>query len=59
MSSPIQASRAFHGVSFHISATVSPENVEKFHAVTAKLEYRFLEVIQNTDTYGRFKWVEK
>ena len=59
MSSPTQASHAFHGVNFYISATVSPENVKKFHAVTAKLECRFLEVMQDTDTYGRFKWVEK
>lgn len=66
MSTQIQDSHAFHGLSLHISVTVAPENVDKylasfktcFDAVVAEPECTFFELFANAETPGHFKWVE-
>lgn len=66
MSTHIQDSHAFHGISFHVSITVAPENVDKFlaalkpcfDAVTAEPENTFFEVFHDVDNPGHFRFVE-
>ena len=56
----------FNGTSLHVTVTVAPENIDKFlaafkacfDAVTAEPECTYFEVFQDSDTPGRFKWVE-
>lgn len=66
MSTHIQDSHAFHGISLHVNITVAPENVDKFlaafkpcfDAVTAEPECTFFEVFHDQDNPGRFRFVE-
>ena len=66
MSTHIQDSHAFHGISLQVSITVAPENIDKFlaalkpcyDAVTAEPECTFFEVFHDMDTPGRFRFVE-
>ena len=54
MSTHIQSSHAFHGISLHVSITVAPENIDKFLAafkvcfdrVTAEPECTFFEIFR-------------
>ena len=66
MSTHIQESHAFHGVSLHVDITVAPENVDKFlgllkpcfELVVAEPECTFFEVFHDTENPGRFRFVE-
>ncbi|KAF6238116.1 hypothetical protein HO173_003750 [Letharia columbiana] len=66
MSTHIQDSHAFHGISLHVNITVAPENVDKFlaafkicfDAVTAEPECTFFEVFHDADNPGHFRFVE-
>ena len=66
MSTHIQDSHAFHGISLQVSITVAPENIDKFlaalkpcyDAVTAEPDCTFFEVFHDMDTPGHFRFVE-
>ena len=66
MSTHVQDSHAFHGISLHVNITVAPENVDKFlaafktcfDAVTAEPECTFFEVFHDVDNPGDFRFVE-
>jgi len=66
MSAQGQRSRAFHGMSTHVSVIMAPENVDKFLAafkpcfdlVTAKAECTYFKVFHDPNTPGHFTWVE-
>lgn len=66
MSTHVQESHAFHGISLHVNITVAPENVDKFlaafktcfDAVTAEPECTFFEVFHDVDNPGTFRFVE-
>ena len=66
MSTHIQDSHTFHGISLQVSITVAPENIDKFlaalkpcyDAVTAEPECTFFEVFHDMDNPGHFRFVE-
>ncbi|KAK4694663.1 hypothetical protein P7C71_g2952, partial [Lecanoromycetidae sp. Uapishka_2] len=66
MSTNVQESHAFHGMSLHVDIWVAPENVDKFlqalkpayDLVTAEPECTFFEVYHAADSPGHFRWVE-
>ena len=59
-------SKAFHGISLHVTIVVAPENVEKFlellkpcfDAVTAEPECMGFEVFHDPEQPGYFRFVE-
>lgn len=66
MSSQVQSSQAFHGISLHVTIVVAPENVEKFlsllkpcfDAVIAEPECTSFEVFHDQEQPGYFRFVE-
>lgn len=66
MSTQVQNSHSFHGISLHVTITVAPENIDKFlealrpcyEAVIAEPDCTFFEVFQDPEKPGRFRFVE-